>query len=253
MMERVIEAEWLDTLAAQNPGAVNSRRDLERLNAWMGNARRVATVLGKARKPGAPCRVADLGGGDARFFLRAAQLVKTPGVGQVTIVDQHHIVSPQTEGDLAQLGWRLEIAQADVFAWLGQQNEREWDLMVANLFLHHFSDAQLQAMLAQASNVTGIFVALEPHRSRLALAFSRCVRLIGCNYVTRHDAPASVRAGFSGKDLSGLWLADENWVLEEHQAGWFGHMFVARLPGHQGTGQTSDQTRPTEKGLASAQ
>jgi hypothetical protein len=51
---------------------------------------------------------------------------------------------------------------------------------------------------------------------------------IGCNAVTRHDATVSVRAGFSGNELSALWPADSGWQLTERRAGFFSHVFVAR-------------------------
>ena len=228
-MKRIVEAEWLDNLPAQDPGAVGSRKDLQRLNAWMGSPGRFASLMNRELEPTVPCQIADLGGGDGRFFLRAARLLqKTVRAGRVTIVDRHSIVAQQTREDLARLGWQLKLTQADVFAWLEQQNERVWDLMAANLFLHHFTDAQLSRLLAAAGRVSRMFVALEPRRSLLALAFSGCVRVIGCNHVTRHDAPASVRAGFSGNELTRLWQRDQNWALEERRAGWFAHMFVAR-------------------------
>jgi len=58
--------------------------------------------------------------------------------------------------------------------------------------------------------------------------FSRLLRLIGCNRVTRHDAPISVRAGFTGQELSQLWPAGQGWLLEERPAGWFSHLFIAQ-------------------------
>ena len=252
-MERVIEAEWLDELAPDDEGAAGSRKDLQRLNAWMGSPRRFASLLGTL-DPGVPCRVADLGGGDGRFFLRAARLVKPQvGVRQVTVVDRQDIVSRETQHDLARLGWQSQVAQADVFAWLNQQNERAWDLMVANLFLHHFAKTQLSKLLAEARKVTRMFVALEPRRSSLALVFSRCVRLIGCNNVTRHDAPASVRAGFCGNEVSQLWPTDADWALEEHRAGWFGHLFVARWTKQPCVDHTRNRTCGAgERALASA-
>jgi hypothetical protein len=142
-------------------------------------------------------------------------------------VDRHNIVSTQTRCSLKEAGWELHVVQSDIFAWL-QQNNQIWDIIVTNLFLHHFSDTRVSRLLGGVSKVARVFVALEPKRSPLALAFSRCVALIGCNHVTRHDAPASVRAGFSGKELSRLWPAYGNWLVEEHRAGWFGHVFVAR-------------------------
>lgn len=253
-MERVIEAEWLDELPPDDNGAIGSRKDLQRLNAWMGNARRFATLLQAALRPGVMCQVADLGGGDGRFFLNAARRLEHPqGAGQVTIVDRHNVASAQTQSELQCLGWRLRIVQADVFAWLDQQNSQLWDILVANLFLHHFHDEQILRFLRQVSKMTTMFVAFEPRRSPLALAFSCCVALIGCNHVTRHDAPASVRAGFSGSELSRLWPSDRNWALEEHRAGWFGHMFVARWVPQACVDLARNQTkRSDEKAVVSA-
>jgi hypothetical protein len=176
-------------------------------------------------------------------------LLETPvTAGQVTIVDRHNIVTRQTRDGLARLGWQLQVVPGDVFAWLEQQNERVWDLMVANLFLHHFIDAQLSKLLVEAAKASRILVALEPRRSSLALLFSRCVQLIGCNHITRHDAPASVHAGFSGNELTRLWPTDRKWTLEEHRAGWFGHMFVARWKHGECESQARGQcTRSAEK------
>jgi hypothetical protein len=52
--------------------------------------------------------------------------------------------------------------------------------------------------------------------------------MIGCNSVTQHDAPISVRAGFSGDELSALWPDKQNWWLTEQRVGAFSHLFIAR-------------------------
>jgi hypothetical protein len=100
--------------------------------------------------------------------------------------------------------------------------------MTANLFLHHFPATQLAELLRAAATLARTFIAVEPRRSARVLFFSRWLRLIGCNYVTRHDAPISIRAGFTGQELSQLWPARQGWLLQERPAGWFGHLFVAQ-------------------------
>jgi len=57
---------------------------------------------------------------------------------------------------------------------------------------------------------------------------SRLLWAIGCNDVTRHDAVASVCAGFSGRELSALWPDKQNWRLTEQRTGAFSHLFIAR-------------------------
>jgi hypothetical protein len=51
---------------------------------------------------------------------------------------------------------------------------------------------------------------------------------LGANDVTRHDAVASVRAGFRGREISGLWpQAAPDWRLSEHAVFPFTHLFQA--------------------------
>jgi hypothetical protein len=100
--------------------------------------------------------------------------------------------------------------------------------MIANLFLHHFTEGQLAGLLRGAARGTRTFIAVEPRRSSCSHCFSRLLWFIGCNRVTRHDAPISVRAGFTGQELSQLWPAGQVWSLEERPAGWFSHLFIAQ-------------------------
>ena len=50
---------------------------------------------------------------------------------------------------------------------------------------------------------------------------------IGANEITRHDAVASVRAGFRGQELSALWPEPDRWRLQEWAASPLSHCFVA--------------------------
>ena len=125
-----------------------------------------------------------------------------------TMLDRQSIVSAQTVAAFEAQRWCAEPVQADVFEWLAQPTTPRYDAMIANLFLHHFSDRQLLALLRGAARQAKVFIALEPRRSVWSLTFSRLAGLIGCNDVTRHDAVISVRAGFTGVELSQLWPAE---------------------------------------------
>jgi hypothetical protein len=100
--------------------------------------------------------------------------------------------------------------------------------VVVNLFLHHFQNDRLIKLFRVISERARGFVAVEPRRGAWPLFCSRLLWAIGCNSVTRHDAEVSVRAGFSGHELSGLWPETKNWQLSEQSAGPFSHLFVAR-------------------------
>ncbi|HVJ23860.1 MAG TPA: hypothetical protein VM756_07980, partial [Burkholderiales bacterium] len=112
-----------------------------------------------------------------------------------------------------------------------QSPGRALDAIVANLFLHHLTDHDLRRLFSLAAVRAPLFVACEPRRSRPALWASRLVGFIGANDVTRHDAVVSVRAGFTGKELSAAWPLADGWLLREEPARPFSHVFVAQRDG----------------------
>jgi hypothetical protein len=225
-MLRRVEPEWLDELPAADPRAVRSRGDLRRINALMGNARIVAGELRRAYPSGLRT-IAEIGAGDGAFAVRIA-----PALGKhvhMTLVDRQDIVPAATIAAMAAHGVDTRIVRADVFDWLHHDDRGLFDAIVANLFLHHFEREQLAELLRGVARRTRLFVACEPRRSGVALAGSRLLGLIGCNDVTRHDAVASVRAGFDDGELSAAWPPEPGWSLVEHPRAPFSHCFVARL------------------------
>jgi hypothetical protein len=227
-VKRRIEQEWLDQLPADDPSAIWSRKDLRRVNAFMGNARIVARALQDNFSRHLSLRLLDLGAGDGEFMLRVARRVsgKWRRV-EATLVDRQELLTSATHARFAQVNWNVESAKHDVFLWLSQV-VAESDAVVANLFLHHFTDDQLRELFHEAARSGRVLIAVEPRRTGPALFFSRFLWLIGCNAVTRHDALTSVRAGFNGRELSALWPDLENWELTERPAGWCSHLFIAR-------------------------
>jgi hypothetical protein len=296
-MKRVVKAELLDQLPADDPGAIGSRRDIHRLNLIMGNLGTLFGMIETVNSLRSPTRVVELGSGDGTFMLRLAQsLSRSWKQVDVSLVDRKDVVTQETRDGFAKLGWSAHVITADVFDWLREGRimtqprkvgtsrcdvptrvpaggtigptwptctfvpspdaslgDRDgaarhpylrWgqcrdaplleasrepvDLIMANLFLHHFSGSELSEMLRLAAGRTRVFAACEPWRSRTGLFFSRMLRLIGCNAVTCHDAVASVQAGFAGRELSALWPAGREWNLRERGAKVFTHAFVAQ-------------------------
>ncbi len=197
---RILETEWLDTLPASDPRAEHARRDLRRVNTLMGNARHIAAAWRPHSRPG--MRDADLGAGDGSLMRAVARRLPH----SVTTISVDH-----TSG-------------LDVLDYLRQPEKL--DAIVCNLFLHHLDADVLSDVLALAAERAPLFVACEPRRARIALQASRMLWVLGCNEVTRHDAVVSVRAGFTGKELSAAWPPG-NWELEERVAWPFTHLFVA--------------------------
>lgn len=231
-MRRVVEPEFLDDLPPNDPRAVGSRADLRRLNFIMGHRgilsrifqSPIAGTLSRSR----PLRLVELGAGDGSLLLQVAHRWSALGVtAEVTLLDRLNIVSTETRREFTALNWSVESVAADVFTWL-EQPSPVVDVMLANLFLHHFPDKQLEALLRLAAERTNLFIACEPRRSPLALTASRLLWFMSCNGITRHDAVVSVRGGFTGHELSALWPADSEWNSSEQAAGGFSHCFIAK-------------------------
>jgi hypothetical protein len=226
-MNRIVQPELLDALPTDDPRAIHSRRDLRRINAWMRNHYIMAKALQTTVNGLAPKQITDLGAGDGHFLMRVAKKIspRWPGV-HATLLDYQEIISWQNLASFTPLGWQAEAVTSDVLDWLPAVTGL--DVVVANLFLHHFNDARLTKLFHAIAGRARLFVAIEPRRASWPLFCCRLLWMIGCNSVTRHDATVSVRAGFSGHELSALWPGDREWQLTERSTGFFSHLFVAR-------------------------
>jgi len=225
---RIVEPEWLDDLPFSDPRAQASRRDLIRLNAVMRQAGLMSRLLKTACPKSAPRTILDLGSGDGLFMLRVARRLSRhwPNL-TVVMLDRQARVNRETQAQFEKLGWVVEAVSADANAFLQDTRMKSVDIITANLFLHHLAGEKLRHLFALTARHTRAFASCEPRRAPLALGASRLVGALGCNAVTRHDAVASVRAGFRGKELSALWPDESGWQLVEQSAGLFTHCFAA--------------------------
>ncbi len=266
----MVGAEVLDHLAAHDPQAQRSRRDLLRVHRAMGSQALVCSTwqaVLRSRRAGAALRVLELGAGDGRLLLGVARALAPawPQV-QLTLLDRQDIVSHATRAGFAELGWRVAVEVTDVLDWAAAPTASttpaapaaatapttlaapaapttqatattppappRWDLISTNLFLHHFQGTQLSAVLAAVAARSDRFFACEPRRGWPALIGSHLVGAIGANAVTREDAVLSVHAGFRADEISQLWPdTGSQWQCREHAEGLFSHCFSARWRG----------------------
>ena len=227
---RRVTPELLDELPASDPRAVRSRADLRRINRIMG----ALTWLerGLALACAAPPRaLVELGAGDGTLALRLARRLapRWPGT-RLTLLDLEPSVASATADAIRACGWTLDVVAADALEWLAARRAARADVVLANLFVHHFAGERLDRLLGGVASAADAFVCVEPRRARLALVGSHLLGLIGCNDVTRHDAVVSVHAGFRDREIGTAWRVANasGWTLHEAAAGPFSHFFVAR-------------------------
>jgi hypothetical protein len=243
-MPRTVGVETLDRLEQADPRAVQSRHDLRRIHRAMGTRtilRRALKDMVRHRREASPLRVLELGAGDGSLMLGVAQAIAAqfPKV-ELTLLDAQDLVNRSTITRFSGAGWAAQAKVADALDWA--QNDIDtfkkpgstahWDLVVVNLFLHHFEGARLAALLGAISERSNRFFACEPRRAWLPLVASHLVGAIGANEVTREDAVLSVKAGFNEREITALWPQQgAQWHLKEYPAGLFSHCFRAERVG----------------------
>ncbi len=236
---RIVVPEVLDGLNANDPAAQRSRRDLQRIHRVMGTrgiVLRALRTLPIRCASNRPLQILELGAGDGSLMLSVARGLNRewPSVA-LTLLDLQDLLTANTVADYAAVGWQVGAKVDDVLPWAERSDADclpdaapRWDLIIANLFLHHFQTPQLTTLLAAIAARSTHFFACEPRRAKLALAGSHLIGALGVNAVTREDAVLSVRAGFRGNEISALWpTSAPEWQLREYSAGLFSHCLIA--------------------------
>ena len=226
MKARVLTPELLDSLPPDDPAAQASRRDLRRLHPLLGQIGLWTRWFAEKFPARPPASLADLGAGDGSL-LGTVLLRAYPKGGhgaRIFFVDRQPVVPESTLSHLRRCNWLPTVMATDIFEWAEEGPPMEAAL--ANLFLHHFDNPGITRLFSALARKTSSLAAAEPRRNHLAFLATQTLGLMGCHPVTRHDARASVEAGFRGSELSALWPAS-GWTLRERSAGPFTHFFSA--------------------------
>jgi 2-polyprenyl-3-methyl-5-hydroxy-6-metoxy-1,4-benzoquinol methylase len=198
----ILTTEILDTLPADHPDALSSRRDIRLFNRALGNWRWLERQLPGRLKPNEA--ILEIGAGTGELGQRMAPAgLKWDGL------------------DLAPRPFIWPTAsrwhQTDLFSFTGW---KEYPVVVANLFLHHFDSQQLRQLGAHLNQHARIIAVGDLRRGRLQRwLFLAMAKAIQANKITRHDGWASVTAGFRGQELPQLLALDPahwTWRFSAH-------------------------------------
>ena len=187
---RVFGAELLDT--APREQAERSLADLVRLNRYFGGHFVLRRMLSELVRPSERFSVLDAGAasGDMAGVIRSAY-----PKARVTCFDQRplHLASAPP-GKVAGDAFRLPFAP------------RGFDFVFSSLFLHHFPNREVIALLRSFAAVARRAVlAIDLHRHPFAYYFTPATQwLLRWQDLTVHDAMLSVESGFHRRELLDL-------------------------------------------------
>ncbi len=198
-MRRTTSQELLDDDLGSAAEIERSLDDLWRINRYLGGVETNLHLLERFfKRAGAhPVRVLDVGSGDARLAAHLqAELLRRNIQAQFFVLDRR--MTHLGNGRPAAAG--LLPVTADVFAL--PFAKASFDIVMCNLFLHHFSGERAQELLRSMAAVAREAVMINDlERHVLPYLFIRLALPFARSRLTRHDGPASVRQAYTRREL----------------------------------------------------
>ncbi|MDX2017354.1 MAG: methyltransferase domain-containing protein [Planctomycetota bacterium] len=205
---RVLVGELMDAPDVDPAQLARALAYIRSVNRWLGGTRGLIAHLARWTRNwnrAAPIRLLDVATGSADIPVAAVHWARARGLRlEVTAIDNHDSTLAQArayvEEKLGEGAGSISLSKLDAREMLGQFGPGAFDFVHAGLFLHHLSDADalgtLMAMNALASR--GV-VWNDLVRSAWAPLALEAI-LIGQPHIVRHDAHASVKAGFTRRE-----------------------------------------------------
>ena len=202
MKQRLLVPELLDSMNAADPRAIRSRLDLRFINAFLGNERWIKSMLQ-----------------EHSVEIRSLQEL---GAGRGHLLKRLHSILPEAIVTGLDLSARPEGLPSGIHwirgNFLKTLNDASADACIGNLILHHFDSEALRTLGGKLKEFR-LLLFSEPLRKTLPMRLARMVLPLA-GEVTRHDMPASIRAGFIKGELpSLLGLDPARWNVKEYESG----------------------------------
>ena len=203
------EPELMDRSDADVRELEAALRSLRGLNRYFGSYRLIAKFVRRWIQPGDKLRIADLATGSADIPRLVADHARRVGAEvQIAAIDYQ----PATVEMARQLsaGYpEIVCARGDVLSFGAN---REFDLVICSLALHHFSNGDAVRLLRRCREISRSFVLVSDLRRGLlaSVGVYLLTRLFFRDRMTREDARVSARRAFSFPELCDL----------ARQAGW---------------------------------
>lgn len=194
--------EIMDDLRCSGEVVNQTLRELEFINKWLGGNAITLSGIDALLKDGqqASVHIADLGCGSGEMLKLISQRLQSKGIKPIlTGIDANpHIIEYARQNCLGFPSIHLlaENILTDQFC------QRKFDIVVATLFFHHFTSAQLIKTLRQLRQQARIGIVINDlHRHPVAYySIKFLTRFFSKSAMVKYDAPLSVLRGFTRRE-----------------------------------------------------
>ncbi|HET7839997.1 MAG TPA: methyltransferase domain-containing protein [Terriglobia bacterium] len=198
-MRRVTTTELLDDDLGTPEEIARSLDDLWRINRWLGGVRSSLRLLENyfARTGAKTARILDVGAGDSRLATRLQEEFRRRGI-EVQFVALDRKLTHLRNGHAPRP--EVPAIAADVFQL--PFGENAFDVVMCNLFFHHFSgEGAVSLLRALAKIARGAVIINDLERHFLPYMFICIAYPFAHSRITRNDGPASVRQAYTRQEL----------------------------------------------------
>jgi len=204
--KRKMETEQMDDFTVQGDLLTETLDQLARINRYLGGNQVTMNGLKKILKDhpvDKPLTIVDMGCGNGDVLRCIAEYGKKGGYDfrLIGIDANAHTVdyARKLSGNYKELSFQ----QLDVFS--EEFQKLEYDLVLATLFLHHFSEEEIVTLLQSVMKTATVgMVVNDLHRNALAYFLFRLLGLFIRNPMTREDGLISIRKAFKREDLENM-------------------------------------------------
>lgn len=204
--KRKMETEQMDDFTVQGDLLTETLDQLARINKYLGGNQITMNGLKKILKghpTDKPLTIVDMGCGNGDLLRCIAEYGKKVGYDfrLIGIDANAHTVAYARK--LSGKYKELSFQQLDVFS--EEFQKLEYDLVLATLFLHHFSEEEIVTLLQSVMKTATVgMVVNDLHRNALAYFLFRLLGLFIRNPMTREDGLISIRKAFKREDLENM-------------------------------------------------
>ena len=217
--QRSQETEIMDDFALAGETLRRSLDEIARINHWLGGNR--ITLSGVSRlvssiQPHKSIRIWDLGCGNGDMLRMLARWGRTKGI-------KLDLLGIDANADTIAYAEELsedypEIRYLHTVLPDPELENQSTDIVLCTLFLHHFSDEDIAAMLKRFAPSTQVGIVVNDlQRSKLAYFLFSLLTYFHSNKMVREDGLLSILRGFHRSELQGLakrlpkWSSSVRW------------------------------------------